>query len=157
MVERDAVWHELTDMWSRRDPMPGGLVDKVLASLAAEDVDAEYELLHLVERSRELQGARGNDDALTIEFSGGPFAMLLHVTAVGEKSRRVDGWVAPAKPMKVSVRQESKIWNASVSLLGRFEFPQLPVGLSRFWLHETEQDTAADDAGQLFATPTFEL
>lgn len=156
MVENNVVFTDLADMWQARDPMPPGLVDKVLVALATEDVDAEYELLDLVERSRELHGTRAGSDAMTVEFSGGPFSMLLHVTSVGEGHRRVDGWVAPAKPMRVSVRQGAKTWDAAVSLLGRFEFARLPVGLSRFWLHEAS-GSEADDSSHLFATPTFEI
>src|SRR5699024_7161569 len=122
----------------------------VLVSLATEELDTEYQLLHLVERSRELQGTRGAEETLTIEFSGGSFAMLLHVTSVADDTRRVDGWVAPAKPMRVSVRQDDKSWDSSVSRLGRFEFPRLPVGLSRFWLfadHHGAGDAAGNTAG----------
>ena len=59
MTNRDKVFDDLAQMWERRDPMPDGLIDKVLVAMELENLDAEYELLHLVERSRELDGARG--------------------------------------------------------------------------------------------------
>ena len=46
-------------MWDERDPMPPGLIDKVLVAIATENLEEEYELLHLVERSRELGVRRG--------------------------------------------------------------------------------------------------
>jgi len=63
-------------MWDAYDPMPADLVEQVLVAVATEDLDAEYELLHLVSRTSELAGARGTGDALTISFSGEAFSLL---------------------------------------------------------------------------------
>lgn len=154
MTNRDKVFDDLAQMWDRRDPMPDDLIDKVLTSLGMENLDAEYELLHLVERSRELEGARGVSDAFTIAFSGGPFSLLLRVSSLGEKFCRVDGWVSPPQAMQVTVTQQSRTWKAIVDSLGRFELDRLPTGLTRFWLQSQD---AQDDADRSFATPTFEL
>src|SRR4051794_34039164 len=72
-----ALWSDLAAMWEAHDPMPQGLVEQVLVALATEDLDAEYELLHLVSRTDELVGARGTGDAITISFSGGSCALVL--------------------------------------------------------------------------------
>ena len=154
MTNRDKVFDDLAQMWDRRDPMPDDLIDKVLISLGMENLDAEYELLHLVERSRELEGARGVSDAFTIAFSGGPFSLLLRVSSLGEKFCRVDGWVSPPQAMQVTVTQQSRTWKTIVDSLGRFELDRLPTGLTRFWLQSQD---AQDDADRSFATPTFEL
>lgn len=154
MTNRDKVFDDLAQMWERRDPMPDGLIDKVLVALQLENLDAEYELLHMVERSRELEGARGVSDAFTIAFSGGPFSLLLRVSAIGEKFCRVDGWVSPPQAMQVTVTQQSRSWKAIVDSLGRFELDRLPTGLTRFWLHSQD---AKDSDERSFATPTFEL
>lgn len=154
MTERDTAFDELAAMWERRDPMPPGLVDKVLVALATENLDAEYELLHLVERSRELAGTRGAGEAITIAFSGGAFSLLLRVSAVTDALCRVDGWVTPPQAMTVKVSQQSRSVQAVVDALGRFEIPSLPTGLTRFFL---VSDDAGDEAERSFATPTFEL
>lgn len=154
MTERDTTFDELAAMWERRDPMPPGLVDKVLVALATENLDAEYELLHLVERSRELAGTRGAGEAITIAFSGGAFSLLLRVSAVTDALCRVDGWVTPPQAMTVKVSQQSRSVQAVVDALGRFEIPSLPTGLTRFFL---VSDDAGDEAERSFATPTFEL
>ncbi len=75
-----ALWRDLATMWNTRDPMPPELVEQVLVAIATEDLDAEYELLHLVARTTELAGARGSSDALTISFSGEAFSLLLRVS-----------------------------------------------------------------------------
>jgi hypothetical protein len=154
MAENDSTFRNLAAMWEARDPMPDGLVERVLVAVATEDLDTEYELLHLMERTADLAGVRGVGEAMTLSFAGGDISLLLRVSATGEKECRVDGWVTPAQPMKLSVSQKSKTWEAVVDAFGRFELPKLPKGLSRFWLAP-----AADDMEEtgLFATPTFEL
>ena len=59
-----------------RDPVPKGLVARMQAVVAAEDVDFDYELLVLIERSRELAGARGGS-AYTLQFAHGDVALLV--------------------------------------------------------------------------------
>lgn len=154
MSDRDAVFGRLAQMWRHRDPMPASLVDKVLVAVGTENLDAEYELLHLVERSRQLEGARGLGDAFTIAFSGGPFSLLLRVSALGETHCRVDGWVSPPQPMTVTITQRSRSWQAVADALGRFEIDRLPSGLTRFFLASDDAEDATDLS---FATPTFEL
>lgn len=151
-----ALLGELAAMWEQRDPMPAGLVERVLVALATEDLDTEYELLHLVSRTDELTGARGGGDALTISFSGESFALLLRVSGISGSSRRVDGWVTPAREMRVTVKQQQKTWAADVDASGRFELPHLPGGLSRFWLVGAPSSESGEGQ-ELFATPTFEL
>lgn len=148
------VFDRLAKMWDHRDPMPTTLVDKVLVAIATENLDDEYELLDLVERSNKLVGARGAGEAMTISFTRGDFSLLLRVSSLGPRHCRVDGWVTPARPMTLSVSQKSKTWQAAVDAFGRFELAKLPNGLSRFWL-ATADDT--DEQPILFATPTFEL
>jgi len=154
MSERDAVFSRLAQMWDRRDPMPDSLVDKVLVAIETESLDAEYELLHLVERSRQLEGIRGVGEASTIAFSGGAFSLLLRVTANTEESCRVDGWVSPPKAMTVNATQHSTSFQAAVDTLGRFTIDALPRGLTRFFLVSHNDGDPTDPS---FATPTFEL
>lgn len=156
MSDTDLTLRELARMWEERDPMPADLVDKVLVAIATDDLDAEYELLHLVERTRELVGTRGAvevGEAFTVAFSGGEFSLLLRVSESGRNTCRVDGWVTPARPMKVTVSQRNKTYETVVDGLGRFELAKLPTGLTRFWL--LAGDTAESE--KLFATPTIEL
>lgn len=151
-----ALWRGLATMWDTHDPVPPELVERVLVAIATEDLDAEYELLHLVARTTELVGARGSGDALTISFSGEAFSLLLRVSGLGGDARRVDGWVTPAQEMRVSVRQRGRTVEADVDAGGRFEIPRLPGGMSRFWLTGRPASSPGEDQ-ELFATPTFEL
>jgi hypothetical protein len=154
MTDRDPVLADLAAMWRAVDPVPPALVDKVLVAVETENLDAEYELLHLVERSRDLAGARSAGEAVTISFSTGAFSLLLRVSEVSGGQRRVDGWVSPPQPMQVTATQQERSVSAVVDALGRFEISRLPSGLTRFWL---ASGNGSDSAEQSFATPTFEL
>lgn len=154
MTEKDPVFGDLAAMWRDRDPVPPSLVDKVLVAIETENLDAEYELLHLVERSRELAGVRGAGEAFTIAFSAGAFSLLLRVSELGERFCRVDGWVSPPQPMRVKITQQSRSFHTIVDALGRFEISRLPIGLTRFWLLSEDGEK---DPDRSFATPTFEL
>ncbi|MDX6297805.1 MAG: hypothetical protein QOI51_1662 [Nocardioidaceae bacterium] len=153
------LWRDLATMWEARDPMPANLVEHVLVALATEDLDREYELLHLMQRTDRLAGARGTNgtaDAVTITFSGESFALLLRVSGTGGGSRRMDGWVTPAREMRVTVKQAARTWEADVDAHGRFEIPQLPGGPTRCWF-VAKHSSQPNDEQELFATPTFEL
>jgi len=78
------------------------------------------------------------------------------VSDVDGEHRRVDGWVTPAQQMRVTVKQDGRTIEADVDPGGRFEIPRLPTGPSRFWLAALPE-APADEAPELFATPTFEL
>ena len=88
----DHLWPHLASMWREHDPVPDGLVEQVLVGLAMEDLDTEYELLHLVDRTDRLAGVRGTatDTAMTISFSGNAFSLLLRVSRLAGDRRRVD-------------------------------------------------------------------
>ncbi len=154
MSERDISLSDLVQMWEAHDPVPDDLVEKVLVTIETEDLDAEYEMLHLLERTRELSGARSNGSALTIAFSGGSFSLLLRVSELGTKHCRVDGWVTPAQSMRVTISQQDLTQEAEVDPRGRFEIPRMPTGLTRFFLRSTEP---SDTGEGMFATPTVEL
>jgi hypothetical protein len=147
-------------MWQARDPMPSGLAERALVALGMEDLDAQYELLHLVERTRELTGARADSEALTVVFSGGDLSLMLRISPLGDRERRLDGWISPARAARVIVRQQDATWDSSADALGRFEIARMPTGLSRIELSAASDnggDTGLAADGALFATPAFEV
>lgn len=142
---------ELRDMWSTADPPPPGLLAKVLAALAVEDLDAEFELLSLLEVRRDLAGARTADtrpDVATFQFNNGDVELLLHVSVLDSSRRRLDGWLAPAGAMLATLRSDTGEWRAPIDEGGRFEFASLPTGPVRLWLQ---------GGGHAFSTTMFEI
>ncbi|MEJ7741123.1 MAG: hypothetical protein WKF73_00445 [Nocardioidaceae bacterium] len=155
MSDSDALLDDIAAMWRHADPVPAELVHKVLATMSGDDLDAEYELLHLVERSRQLEGARGVSDTYTIVYSSGSHSLLLRVGSRGADDRRVDGWLSPPQAMTIRVTQDHDTRYAEADETGRFELDSLPAGLTRFWLAFARQPEAGPE--QAFATPAFEL
>ncbi|MFN8196561.1 MAG: carboxypeptidase-like regulatory domain-containing protein [Nocardioidaceae bacterium] len=159
-MTRDEIFDDLEQMWSERDPMPQGLVERMQVLAAAEvalsSTDLDYELMLLVERSTELAGARSAATAYTLRFGGDNLDLLVRAGGGNGDTSRLDGWVVP--PAHISVRAtridgpgEGQSFDTDVDDRGRFEFAQLPPGLYRLWL------TPADPDAKPFATPAFEI
>jgi hypothetical protein len=154
-MNTDLQLRQLAEMWEERDPMPVDLPNRVLAAIALDDLDAEYEMLHLIERSKDLAGTRSVAEAVTITFAAGEFTVMLHVSPTTPGECRVDGWVAPAQPMSVKVVQPSEQRTVRVDATGRFSVADLAMGLTRFVLETEEVDPSRQSKS--FATPLVEL
>ncbi len=154
----DVGFEDLARIWEAHDPMPSDLVEKSLIAIETDDLDAEYELLHLVERSREMQGTRSAMTALTISFAVGEVALMLRVSPTRNGFCRIDGWVTPPRPTQVKATQHPGAYVAEVDERGRFEFVEIPTGLTRFWLSRADGGSGPDrEPAGMFSTPIVEL
>lgn len=151
MTERDdaQMFARLRTLWSEVDPMPAGLIDRMVAAVAADGLNREYALLTLVEG--QLGAVRGEADALTLQFSDGTTSILLHVTSTASGRRRVDGWVDTAAA-EIVLTQGEKARSTSPEATGRFVFDEVPPGLTRVRL-----TTVIGDETRTLSTPQFEL
>ncbi|MFJ2535659.1 hypothetical protein [Microbacterium maritypicum] len=135
--------------WRAVDPVPAGLIDRMVAAVASDGLNSEYALLTLVEG--QLGEVRGEADALTLQFSDGSTSILLHVTTTASRRRRVDGWVDTAAA-EIVLTQGEKARTVSPEETGRFVFDEVPPGLTRVRL-----TTVVGDETRTLATPQFEL
>lgn len=144
------LFAELRAVWEQVDPVPAGLVDRMVAAVAVEDLSREYALLTLVEGT--LAPTRGEAETVTLQFGDGRTNVLLHVSVDDAGRRRVDGWVDGA-PSSIRLVQDQREWTTDPGEHGRFAFESLPPGLTRLRL------TLPDDAGKPrdFQTPQFEI
>jgi hypothetical protein len=146
-----ALFARMRRMWEDVDPMPAGLVDRMVAAVAVEDLSREYALLTLVEGT--LAAVRGETDTATLQFSDGTTSVLLHVTATEEGGRRVDGWVdATALAIRL-VQGDQNEWSAEPGEHGRFAFDEVTPGVARLRLVVKDATGALHD----FQTPQFEV
>ena len=158
-MSREQLLAVVRSVYAEADPVPTGLVERMQAATrdAAEDlgISLELELMTLLEQSSELAGTRGVGDAATrsvytLRFVHGQVDLLLRVAPEGERSR-IDGWVVPPEPITVRVlHDDGTVLAALVSDTGRFDIPDVPLGLVRLRL-EPHDDRAP------FVTPTFEI
>lgn len=144
----------LRAMWSDADPPPGDLADRIVAAISTADLDAEYELLRLVERSHGLVGARDEGDADVINLRSERLSVVLHVSPAGSGTCHLVGWVDPPQPVTVQVLQEVGQASTHSDDSGRFEARGLTSGPTRLVLVVGQDD---DERPPWFATNTLEL
>ncbi|MPT13351.1 MAG: hypothetical protein E2601_00315 [Microbacterium sp.] len=148
--EDDArLFARLRSLWREVDPVPAGLIDRMVAAVAADGLNREYALLTLVEG--QLGAVRGETDALTLQFSDGSTSILLHVTTTASRRRRIDGWVDTAAA-EILLLQGERERRTTPAETGRFVFDEVPSGLSRVRLTAT-----VGDETRTLETPQFEL
>lgn len=155
---RDPLLDALKRTYEELDPVPSGLTEKVLVAVALEDLELEYELLTMVHRSQQLAGVRsGDDQKLVLEFTAAGVTVMLRVSPVDDAHRRIDGWVVRAADAKgelvdltASLWQEHGTATSPVGNHGRFEFANVPSGLTRL-------DLVAAGTDPAFRTTLFEI
>lgn len=156
-MSREQLLSVVRSVYEDHDPVPTGLVERMQAEArgAAEDLglSLELELMTLLEQSSTLAGTRSEAttrSVYTLRFVHGQVDLLLRVAPEGERSR-IDGWVVPPEPITVRVlHDDGTVLAALVSDTGRFDIPDVPLGLVRLRL-EPHDDRAP------FVTPTFEI
>jgi hypothetical protein len=146
-----ALFARMRAMWQDADPMPADLVDRMVATVAVEDLSREYAMLTLVEAS-ELSAVRGETDTATLQFTDGTTSILVHVSATEEGTRRIDGWV-DAAALAIRLSQGEREWSTEPGEHGRFAFEDVPRGASRLRLIVRAGDGDMRD----FQTPQFEV
>jgi hypothetical protein len=135
MSNDDILLVQLRDMWTAADPAPVDLAERVLFTLELEDL--EFELLRLYE-AVEPVGARGTETARTVTFTSESVTVMLTLSEAGQQSRRLDGWIAPAAPLRLELRTTRGSQHAHADPDGRFAFDNAPTGLIQLVLHPTE-------------------
>jgi len=162
----DEILQSVADLYAAIDPAPDDLADGVLARLAVEGLETEYELLTLVERVDVSAGTRSATETETetettntvaLEFAGSAYRVLVRISTT-DGVRRIDGWVVPAVPMRVFLGPPGgRLGDARQSAFadrdGRFEFEAPMSGEVRLWLLPQLGDT--DIAVPSFVTPPF--
>lgn len=145
----------LADMFSRVDPVPPNLADQVLLAISMEDLDVEYQLLSLVEKTRELAGARQVSDALTVAFAAHGRSLMMRISPLADGRRRVDGWIGPASQVTVKVSRPSGAVECRTDETGRFELASVAAGPARVMIAEWPSEDGGDQTP--FSTPLFDL
>ena len=162
---RDPLFHAIRQAWTAWDPPPADLADTILIALATDDLDAQYELLTLVQRHDRLAGARGpgpddttatartETDRVLIEFRSGELSVLVRVSHGEGGSHRLDGWVTPAASGRVTVIQGDSTATAAIDPTGRFDLPVTRHGLTRLIVQPVAPETTPVE----FRTTLFEI
>ncbi|MFV0459920.1 MAG: hypothetical protein ACK5MT_14240 [Actinomycetales bacterium] len=142
----------LAQMWDDLDPAPDDLAERVILSVAMDQID--FELLTLVEAESHVSGTRGlslgYNDNPSLTFSNGRVSVMVALSARPGGRVRLDGWVDPAGGGQVRLRYPSNaVVKTEVNKSGRFSLDDLARGMVRL--------EYTDPAGHMVAAPTFEI
>jgi hypothetical protein len=162
-------------LYAEKDPVPADLAVGVLARLAVQDLEAEFELFTLVQQVDTTAGTRQGDEpetnaTVTLEFAGSTYRVLVRLSDVAHgaegaddadgptQARRLDGWVVPALAMRVFLGPQGDDLahtrqSAYADRDGRFEFPTAMRGEVRLWLLPQGHGDEATEPP--FVTPPF--
>ncbi len=153
----ETLLRELAGMWSRRDPVPVGLVDRICFALQVEDLgtaDLGVELLQL-QKPLLVSGARGGEDVRTVTFGSRTMTVMLSITPESS-GFRIDGWVAPGGERTVDVRAGSGTVAARTDISGRFVVEGVPAGHLQLVLHREDPALSESTPGPV-VTPALTL
>jgi hypothetical protein len=147
----DAILDRLDAVVGRIDPPPADLDDRVIFSIQLDDIDRE--VARLVEG--ELVGAehRGTETTHTLAFEADSRAILLTVVDAADGLVRLDGWLAPAAPLRVELRLADATPSRDVTCdaAGGFVFDAVPHGYAQLVVGPP------DGGGTSVVTPSFAL
>jgi hypothetical protein len=107
------------------DPMPAGLVDRVIFALASGQLAAEIARLE----PRQPVAARSAQRTRTMTFEAESLTIMVTLTEVAGGQLRLDGWLAPAASLRVELRRASGSDTATADETGRFVFPAVDPSL----------------------------
>jgi hypothetical protein len=101
----DLLLQSVADLYAELDPAPGDLADGVLARLAVQDLETEFEMFTLVQAVDTTLGTRHDEPpetsaSVALEFAASTYRVLVRISDTDDGGRRLDGWVVPALPMR---------------------------------------------------------
>ena len=149
-----AILDELAIVHTLVDPPPADLDERVCFSIAISNLDAE------VARVREDvlvgSGARSAERPRTITFDSESLTVMVTVSITPGGRRRLDGWLAPAGPLRVELRTGGRSGDREQTHAvtaddgGRFVVEGVEPGLAQLLVH-------VDEPGVTVVTPSVVL
>lgn len=149
----DSTDHEilqrLRDMWSRTDPCPGDLVDRIGFALTVRELHAE--VARLTEQPLALTRAAVTDptEARTVSFSTDELSIMVTLSEVGRDRARLDGWLTWGGAEVEVTTAEGDTLQVRADGSGRFVVEDLPHGQTRLLVRDEDRRPVI--------TPSFEV
>jgi hypothetical protein len=148
-----AMLREVRALFETTDPVPADLAERVHFALA---LDAMFdEVARMTRVPLDAMAARGDAAATrteTITFSAERLTAMVTVNRLGAGRLRMDGWLAPPEPLRVSLRMKGRDdRDVGADDQGRFSFDDLEEGFAQLRIFPADHP---DDA---VVTPLFQL
>ncbi|MEO3808259.1 hypothetical protein ABGB17_04585 [Sphaerisporangium sp. B11E5] len=130
---------ELRRLYTAADPVPPGLAG--LSRFAVDPRPAHAELLRPREEPALPAAVRGSADLRTVTFETGTFTVVLTIAALDVTTARLDGWLAPATPLRLTLRTPRDTLTTATDPHGRFLFEHAPRGPAQLTVHAPGEET----------------
>ena len=157
-LDRDdrAILDRLAAIDARLDPPAADLDERVRFAIAFGDLDAE-----IARRGADVlagSGARASERTRTVTFDADSRTIMITILERPDGMVRLDGWLAPAVPLRVELRLPEPAGSRFVAAdsVGRFVFDGVPRGLAQLLVHPPEAGSDAEDLPRV-VTPSFVL
>ena len=142
------------ELFSRTDPMPSGLTDRLKFEITLAALNAEVAEL----QELPLAGARADTQPLaptdSVTFTSSRYSLMVSVSSAADDAPagtvRIDGWVTGGRA-SVEVRVAGTSLSAITDAGGRFVIDEVPRGSARFVLRPDNTDDGP------VITPAIEL
>jgi hypothetical protein len=133
------------------DPPPADLDERVRFAIALRDVDVE--VARLTEEVLVGSGARASERTRTVTFDAESRTIMITIVDRPDGLVRLDGWLAPAAPLRVELRlpEPDPARSVTADETGRFVLDEVPHGLAQLLVHPPE------DGGPRVVTPSLAL
>ncbi|HTZ42520.1 MAG TPA: hypothetical protein VMB79_01545 [Jatrophihabitans sp.] len=130
-------------LYERLDPVPADLVDQLRFAISLEAL--EFELAVLVVDADRLLSVRTEQTSTvqTLTFTCDALTIMVNVGSEGPGHKRIDGWLAPGSAGRVELHQSNRVLTADADPDGRFAFPTVEPGLTRFVVRLAPEDRHA--------------
>lgn len=135
-----ALLASLADLYDQLDPVPEGIVDRVLFTLGLDDLEIELARLEVLV---EPAGVRTEEHTRTITFAGQNLTVMVTSTSTAPERFRLDGWAAPGGGLPIELRIAGSSLHATADADGRFEFIDVPCGRFQLVFHPGAGSEAA--------------
>lgn len=135
----DAILGQLRSAFADADPPPSDLDERSKFAIRLENLDIEVSRLY--EDTLQGAGARAAERIRTITFESDSMTIMVTVVDPGAGQLRLEGWLAPAAPLRVELRvgmpgdPRGGYSVSEADQYGRFTFEQVPPGLSQLAVH----------------------
>jgi len=124
-----AVLGRLAHVVEAVDPVPDGLVERSLFAMTLAGLEAEVMELQRVDAPVGAVRSAQPLEARTITFTHERLTVMIALSSADDgASVRVDGWIAPAGPRVVELRQPGSTLETTADDDGRFVFDAVDPG-----------------------------
>jgi len=119
-------------LYEQLDPVPSDLIDQLRFAISLEAL--EFELAELVDDADRLLAVRAEQTSTvkTLTFTCDALTIMVNVGTEGPGHKRIDGWLAPGGAAQVELHQGTRVRETMADADGRFAFPAVEPGLTRF-------------------------